>query len=423
MKNNNSISGVGEKDFKGDVETLGASLRVEIRHRLLTEVFVADKDGHEEVYGYAIHNPKDQYSSSKGEEIALGRALKEGGVDSEARRHVIPEILRQVKEEREYPGVIQQEQKDNDYYDDYYDKKWWSEEVPQLPVPAPEGFEYTGEKRLVLPGEYYLTSKERQFPGPLQLCQHFIGGQATSVPYWILRKKTPQAPVKFGFYSAKADLAFGTVIYRTKDGKEVEVTAVDEDQNAPSYQWSDKIYVGEVKEYLRRGKGRFVEFPSLAPPEPVVKVEAVPPASVTSGARRFVVGDVVKILISDYFQSHHSGTIGKIVETGPEYNRWLNILTEEIPVPRCFRAEELELVTPRPFQTGDVVHSLTFNKATSGPFVYKVGIVEALKKGNSNQLYVVVRLTNPRINSKTPDDVVHFVPEELELIKAFGDYS
>ena len=57
------------------------------------------------------------------------------------------------------------------------------------------------------------------------------------------------------FYSEAAALLYGTVFYETPEGKEVEVTWVQRilhDDN--SYQWPDKIVVGLVTKYARKGR-------------------------------------------------------------------------------------------------------------------------------------------------------------------------
>ncbi len=58
----------------------------------------------------------------------------------------------------------------------------------------------------------------------------------------------------YGWYSAKADESFGHVIYLNDGGKEVKVMNVSLSTECPSYKWDDKVYVGEVTEYLRGSK-------------------------------------------------------------------------------------------------------------------------------------------------------------------------
>ena len=53
------------------------------------------------------------------------------------------------------------------------------------------------------------------------------------------------------WYSQAAADLYGTTFWRTPYGEEVEVTAVAEDKNW--YQWPDKIQVGPVTHYIRKG--------------------------------------------------------------------------------------------------------------------------------------------------------------------------
>lgn len=58
----------------------------------------------------------------------------------------------------------------------------------------------------------------------------------------------------YGFYSAKAVRArCSTSFYSTPDGREVEVTCVCRDEPGVGYVWDDKIFLGEVVNWLRRG--------------------------------------------------------------------------------------------------------------------------------------------------------------------------
>lgn len=56
-------------------------------------------------------------------------------------------------------------------------------------------------------------------------------------------------------YSLKAALKYGSGIWLTPDGREVEVTAVDESRENlyRIYGWEDKVYVGIVTKRLRQG--------------------------------------------------------------------------------------------------------------------------------------------------------------------------
>ncbi len=73
----------------------------------------------------------------------------------------------------------------------------------------------------------------------------------------------------YGFYSAKAvERGCGTSFYSTFDGGEVEVTAVQKDRDSKPDNWDDRQFVGEVKQWLRRGR-----LPSerASPQEPIEK--------------------------------------------------------------------------------------------------------------------------------------------------------
>lgn len=54
----------------------------------------------------------------------------------------------------------------------------------------------------------------------------------------------------FGFYSKEAAELFGTCIYRSVTGQEVEVTGVygSLQSGEKNYLWKDKVFVGEVRE-------------------------------------------------------------------------------------------------------------------------------------------------------------------------------
>ena len=60
----------------------------------------------------------------------------------------------------------------------------------------------------------------------------------------------------YGFYSKIAAELYGTYVYKTPAGKEIEVTAVFNvrDNGLRAYQWPDKDFVGEVSELVRYGK-------------------------------------------------------------------------------------------------------------------------------------------------------------------------
>lgn len=60
----------------------------------------------------------------------------------------------------------------------------------------------------------------------------------------------------YGFYSERAAAVRGTLVYSTPDGREVEVTGVVTSLDA--YEWPDKVYVGQVVEFVRRGRAPMV---------------------------------------------------------------------------------------------------------------------------------------------------------------------
>ncbi len=57
----------------------------------------------------------------------------------------------------------------------------------------------------------------------------------------------------FGWYSEQMAAQCGTVIYEGLNGGEIEVTCVTSDGNHGTA-WPDIRFVGEVTEYVRRGK-------------------------------------------------------------------------------------------------------------------------------------------------------------------------
>jgi hypothetical protein len=58
----------------------------------------------------------------------------------------------------------------------------------------------------------------------------------------------------YAHYSPTAAKLYGTVIYSTPDGEEVEVTNVYREGQGYFYNWEDKEEIGPVNEYLRQGK-------------------------------------------------------------------------------------------------------------------------------------------------------------------------
>jgi len=57
----------------------------------------------------------------------------------------------------------------------------------------------------------------------------------------------------YGFYSRKAAETFGSSIYRHVSGDVVEVTCVCPTMDSSIYKWDDKVYVGEVTNYICSG--------------------------------------------------------------------------------------------------------------------------------------------------------------------------
>lgn len=56
-----------------------------------------------------------------------------------------------------------------------------------------------------------------------------------------------------GIYSSEAACLYGTSIYLTPEGKEVHVTCVMSEGEILKYNWADKVIIGPVTDYVRRG--------------------------------------------------------------------------------------------------------------------------------------------------------------------------
>jgi hypothetical protein len=60
--------------------------------------------------------------------------------------------------------------------------------------------------------------------------------------------------VKYGFYSEIAAKQFGTFIYLDTNNKEVEVTNISLDQLCSGYHFADKVCLGQVTTFVRKGR-------------------------------------------------------------------------------------------------------------------------------------------------------------------------
>jgi len=71
---------------------------------------------------------------------------------------------------------------------------------------------------------------------------------------------------RHGYYSVKAAEVCYTCIYETETGEEIEITAVynSKEEADDNYLWDDKVYVGVVAKFLRKGTKR----PFYREPEP-----------------------------------------------------------------------------------------------------------------------------------------------------------
>ncbi|MCC6537651.1 MAG: hypothetical protein IT162_08895 [Bryobacterales bacterium] len=66
----------------------------------------------------------------------------------------------------------------------------------------------------------------------------------------------PGKEKRFGLFSQKAtDAGYPVSVWLTVDNRTVEVTAIAEaDEDIEKYPWPDKYIVGELKEFVRRGR-------------------------------------------------------------------------------------------------------------------------------------------------------------------------
>ena len=58
--------------------------------------------------------------------------------------------------------------------------------------------------------------------------------------------------VKHGWFSKKHSEHSNSSVYSTPNNTEVEVTCVSKEKECPIYGWDDKVYVGEVVEFLHK---------------------------------------------------------------------------------------------------------------------------------------------------------------------------
>lgn len=68
---------------------------------------------------------------------------------------------------------------------------------------------------------------------------------------------------KHGHYSQRAAEKFGSHLYSTPEGDQVEVTVVGLDPSAERYQWHDKVYVGEVTTWIGRCRAGSIKLPEF----------------------------------------------------------------------------------------------------------------------------------------------------------------
>ena len=81
--------------------------------------------------------------------------------------------------------------------------------------------------------------------------------------------ETPTKAFSHGWYSKKmSNQSRGTSFYRTPDGGEIEVTNVNDSPTEPSTGWDDDTYVGEVTEWLRKGRGHESRLSAVCPVTP-----------------------------------------------------------------------------------------------------------------------------------------------------------
>lgn len=60
--------------------------------------------------------------------------------------------------------------------------------------------------------------------------------------------------MKYGLYSAKDANQRGYTVWKTPDGREVNITCASSTPEGIGYEWPDKVLVGEVVSYVRSVK-------------------------------------------------------------------------------------------------------------------------------------------------------------------------
>lgn len=56
--------------------------------------------------------------------------------------------------------------------------------------------------------------------------------------------------VRYAFYSDEAAKKFGTVVWKNTNGEMITATAICDDPKGETYKWKDKVYVGEVVQFI-----------------------------------------------------------------------------------------------------------------------------------------------------------------------------
>ena len=79
--------------------------------------------------------------------------------------------------------------------------------------------------------------------------------------------------MKYGVFSERASQLSGTTIYRTPDGKEVEVSGIYDDPDCTGFMWPDKVLLGPIEHRVREGRPRTEEIKKFSfEKEPIEKI-------------------------------------------------------------------------------------------------------------------------------------------------------